>query len=170
VPHAETARLLGDLPDAVEVVVRRGVARREIELLVEERIVGDVHLAIHAEQGPVRVDDCRGVSIHAACLPLEDRNDQNDAELFRHLLQGRRGRSRNRLGDVEPLVSLRLREVRRVEQLLQANDLRTARRRFPDARDRGLERELQIVGRGILNDPDSEGRVHAGKLSTQNGR
>ena len=49
VPDAKAARLLGDLA-GVDAIVVRGVAGREIVLLVEQRIVGDVHLPIHAEQ------------------------------------------------------------------------------------------------------------------------
>src|SRR4051812_8452652 len=42
-----------------------GVARREVELLVIKRIVGDVHLAVDAQDRSVRVDDGRRVVIQA---------------------------------------------------------------------------------------------------------
>ena len=134
-PDAESARLLRDATDAVDAIVRRRVARREVVLLVEERIVGNVHLAIHAEQRPVRVDDRRGVAIDAARLPLEDRDDENDAKLLGQRLHAVGRRPGDRLGEVEALALLRFAEVRRVEQLLEANDLRPARRGFADAAD-----------------------------------
>ena len=41
----------------------------------------------------------------------------------------------NRLGEVEALALLRFAEVRRVEELLEADDLRAARRGFANALD-----------------------------------
>ena len=41
------------------------VARREVVLLVEQRVVRDVHLAIHAEQAAVGVDDGGRIAIDA---------------------------------------------------------------------------------------------------------
>src|SRR5688572_5043381 len=52
--------------DAAEAGVERleaKVARSEVELLVEARVVGDVHLAVLAQQGAVRVDDDGGVVV-----------------------------------------------------------------------------------------------------------
>ncbi len=63
----------GDAPGAR---VERGeaqVARREIELLVVGRVVGDVHLAVEAEQLPVGVEDRGAVVVQARRPPLEDR-------------------------------------------------------------------------------------------------
>ena len=49
-------------PDRAVLVLRR-IARREVVFLVEERVVGDVHLAIHAEQRAVGVDHGRRVAV-----------------------------------------------------------------------------------------------------------
>ena len=51
---------------ALEPAIVSAVARREVELLVVERVVGDVHLAIHAHQRTVGVNDRGGVVIEAA--------------------------------------------------------------------------------------------------------
>src|SRR4051812_34286317 len=75
-PHAKAARLFRYLADDVDAVVVRRVARREIVLLVEERIVRNVHLAIHAEERAVCVYDRGGVAIDAASLLLEDGYDE----------------------------------------------------------------------------------------------
>ncbi len=48
------------------------VARREIELFVVERIVGDVHLAIQPAYRAALVEHDRGVVIHTGCAPLEN--------------------------------------------------------------------------------------------------
>src|SRR5690348_3414409 len=49
-PHAKPAGLLGDLANAINAVIVRGVAGGEVVLLVEQRIVRDVHLAIDTEE------------------------------------------------------------------------------------------------------------------------
>src|SRR5690348_15095818 len=121
-PNPEPARLLGDVADRVDAVVRRRVARDEVILLVEERIVGDVHLPIHAEERSVGVDDGGRIPVHATRLLLEDRNDENDAELLRHRLHRISRWSGNRLSDVETFALLRFTEVRRIEELFEAND------------------------------------------------
>ena len=43
------------------------IARSEIELLEKERVVGDVHLAVDAEQGSVGIDDRGRVVIKTRC-------------------------------------------------------------------------------------------------------
>ena len=57
------------------------IARREVILFEVERIVGDVHLAILAEQRAVGVEDDRGVVIHARRPPFEHRADDDDLQL-----------------------------------------------------------------------------------------
>ncbi len=44
------------------------IARREIKLLVEKRVVRDVHLAVLAEIGAVGVDDRGGVVVDAGAF------------------------------------------------------------------------------------------------------
>ena len=118
-PDAESTRAL-----LIAVVGSVRVARREVELLVEERIVGDVHLPIRAEERAVGVDDGGGIPVDTSGLSLEDRYDDYQLELFRHLPHPVDGRPGDRLGQIEALVLLRFAKVRRVEQLLEADDLR----------------------------------------------
>ena len=77
------------------------VARREVELLVVERVVGDVHLAVEAQQRAVGVEDDGRVVIEPRRPPLEERADDHDAGLLRDLRERLGGRAGDRLGQVE---------------------------------------------------------------------
>ena len=90
---------------------------------------------------------------------------------FAKRLHAIRRRARNRLGEVEALALLRLAEVRRVEQLLEADDLRAARRRLANARDRRGDGRRRVVARGVLDDADGEWRVcHGQNVSAKSER
>ena len=58
------------------------IAGSEVILLVIQRVIGDVHLAIEAALSSVGVEDDGGVVIHAGRALLEDRRDQDDAKLL----------------------------------------------------------------------------------------
>jgi hypothetical protein len=94
----------------------------------------------------------------AGGLPLEDRYDNYYLELPRHLLHPLDSRSGNRLGKIEALVLLGLAEVRRVEQLLKADDLRAAFGRLTDAHDRPLDVLVYVVRDRFLDNSDCECR------------
>ena len=64
------------------------IARREIEFLVVERIVGNVHLAVHAQQRAVGVEHRGRVVIEAGGAPLEERGDDDHAQFAREFAQG----------------------------------------------------------------------------------
>ena len=77
------------------------------------------------------------------------------------MLAGRSGdllgrRSGNRFSEIEALVLLRFAEVRRVEQLLQANDLRSLVSSLADVGVRRSDVLVDVVGDGFLNDSDGE--------------
>src|SRR5256885_9999517 len=76
VPDAKAARAL-----VITVIGQVRVAWREIKLFVEQRIVGDVHLPVSAEELTIGVDDGCGISINAGSLPLEYRHDDYELEL-----------------------------------------------------------------------------------------
>jgi hypothetical protein len=95
----------------------------EIELLVEERVVGNVHLPVEAGHPAVRVEDDRAVVEDAGGAPLEDRDDHGHAPLLRRPAQGLGARPRHRLGEGEVRVVLLLAEVGRAVHLGQAHDL-----------------------------------------------
>src|SRR6185436_20826271 len=90
-PYAEAAGAF-----VVAVVREVRVTRSEIKLLVEQRIIGDVHLPICAEQRAIGIDHRGGVPVHAGRLPLEDRYDNYHLELTRQRSHPFDGRTRNR--------------------------------------------------------------------------
>ena len=61
------------------------VAGREVVLLVVERVVGDVHLAIEAAERAVGVEDDRRVVVDPGRAALEDRADDDHPGLSRDL-------------------------------------------------------------------------------------
>ena len=77
------------------------VARREVELLVVERVVRDVHLAVGAASRAVGVEHDGGVVVDAGRAPLEDRADDHDLELAGQLGERLGGGPGDRLGQVE---------------------------------------------------------------------
>ena len=146
--------------DAAERAVERAeaeVAGREVELLVVERVVRDVHLAVDAQQLAVGVDDHRRVVIDAGRAPLEERPDDDDARLLRAApASASVRRARDRLGQVEVRVVLALAEVLRAEQLGQADDVGAALARVGDARDRAVQIVVRVGRATHLHEPELE--------------
>ena len=95
---------------------------REVELLVVERVVGDVHLAVDAEQAAVGVDHRRAVVIDARRPPLEERGHDGQLPLRGQLGQGLAGLAGDRLGQVEEGRVLPLAEVLGAEELGKAGE------------------------------------------------
>ena len=110
------------------------VAGGEVELLQEERIVRDVHLAVEAEELARRVVNGRGVVVNAGHPLLEERADDDDAVLLGGGREPLRARPGDRLGEVEERRVFLLAEVIAGEQLRQADDLRTLLRGVGDGR------------------------------------
>ena len=63
------------------------IAGREVELLVIERIVGNVHLAIDPQLRTIGVKDGRRVVVQPGRPAFEQRTDDHDLVLGRRLLQ-----------------------------------------------------------------------------------
>src|SRR5918992_5466008 len=150
-PDAKTARWLS-------IVRESRVPRREVVFLVKERIVGDVHLSVYAQQLAVSIYDRCRIAIHASRLPLENRCDYDDLELARELLQRADRCSRNGFCEIEPLGLLRLAEVGSVEQLLKADDLSAAIRGFAHSCHGARDVVRHVVSYGFLDQTDSERR------------
>src|SRR5690606_27644840 len=154
-PHTEAAgaRVL------IAASIGCHVTRHEVELLVEERIVRDVHLAIHAQHGPVRVYHGSRVPVHAGCLTLEDRGYDDDLQLLRKLLHAPDTGTGDGLREVEAVCRLPLAEVRPIVELLQADDLRPAGVGFPHALHGVVDRALGLSGYGHLHQTYREGHA-----------
>ena len=115
------------------------IARREIELLVIKWIVGNVHLAIFAEQFPIGVDDRGGVVIQAGAPLLEERCDDYDLVLACNFAQSNCRFSGNFFGEGEVPVLFRLTKILGAKELRQANDLRALFGGVADERDRPVK-------------------------------
>ena len=126
-------------PNGVSNGLKAEIAGREVVLLVVERIVGDVHLAIEAGDGALGIQRDGGVVVEARRAPLEQRSDDGDLRLARHLGQpGRRGTG-NGLGQIEQAQVFALAEILRAEKLRQADDLRAAAGGVADMVQRRVE-------------------------------
>ena len=130
--HAQT-------PEARVEIHEAEIARREIEFLEIQRIVGNMHLAIDAFDLAIGANHRRGVVIQTRAAPLEKRRDDHDAEFARQAPERLRGRSRNRLGQGKQLGVFFTAEILRAEQFLQADDLR-ARAAASRVRQRAFSR------------------------------
>ncbi len=115
------------------------IAGREVELLVEERVVGNVHLAVLADDAAVRIEYGGSIVIEALGALLEERGDDHDLGVARHLGERLGRRPGDRFGELEELVILALAEVARTEELLQADDLGAPLCGFANALDRLLD-------------------------------
>ena len=120
------------------------IARRKVILLVIERIVGDVHLAVDAGDVAIGIQRDRGVVIKPRRAPLKQRRDDRHVQLARQPRPASRGRPRNRLGQIEQLQVFALAKVLRAEELRQADDLRAQPRGLADVVDRGGEVRLRV--------------------------
>jgi hypothetical protein len=119
------------------------VAGSEIELLVVERIVGNVHLAIDAAERAIGIEDRGRVVIEAGGALLEERSDQHD-----FILQGSGGellrtRTGDRLREIEQSRVFPLTEILRLEEFGEADDVGALSCRLRNA----IKRLGQIVGR-----------------------
>ena len=61
------------------------IPRRKIKLLVVERIIGDMHLAIATNKLALRVKNDGSVVVKASSAALEERCDQTDPQIRRLL-------------------------------------------------------------------------------------
>src|SRR4030095_12151211 len=111
------------------------VSRREIKLLMVERIVGNMHLAVLAEIASIGIEDGGGIVVDARSPALEQGNNYDQLKLSSQLAHKFRRGTGDFFGKSEVCMVLDLAEVRRLEKLLQANHLGAVRRGLLDARD-----------------------------------
>ena len=116
-------------PYLVCQALKAEIAGREIKFLVEQRVVGNVHLPIDAEQRTVRVNDGGGVVINAGGALFEQRGNDDDLVFFGEFLESVGARPGNFFRELEILVVLALAKILRAEQFLRADDLRAVFRR-----------------------------------------
>src|SRR6185369_8054629 len=106
------------------------IARSEIILFVVQRIVGNVHFAVFAEEPAVGVDHRASVVINAGGAALKKGNDQSDFALLGDLCKFVGGGAWNRLGKIEQRGILLAAKIFAPEKFVERDDLRAASRRF----------------------------------------
>ena len=129
------------------------IARLEVELLVEARShVGDVVLAVAADERAVGVDHRGGVVVDAGLHALVDGATMTIECLLREGLELLDGGAGDRLGRVVPAQRLAGAEVRSVENILQHRTCTPSRAGLLDEGKVRLERLLLDVrdGSGLV--------------------
>ncbi len=99
------------------------IAGREVVLLVVERIVGDVHLAIDAGDAPIGVEGDGGVVVEARGAALKERGNDDDASFAGDLAEFRGRGSWDGLGEIEEAEVFALAEVLSAKKLGEADDV-----------------------------------------------
>src|SRR3546814_5375466 len=99
------------------------VCSSDLELLVEARIVGDVHLAVLAGKRAVAFQHHRGVVVQAGAAALEQGAHDDHAMAFGQGTQALGARARDRLGQVEFATVLVLADVRSEEHTSELQSL-----------------------------------------------
>src|SRR5690348_8883963 len=150
--HAELAERSLDRMEAE-------VARCEVELLVVGRIVGDVHLAIHAGDSGRAIEHHRGVVVQTRGSVFEQRGDHHQLQFLRELAEALGGRAGNGFAAVEFAHVFVLAEVRAVVQFLQQHQLRAGLRGFAHARLDRIEIGVGAAAIALLQEGEFEGFV-----------
>ena len=123
-------------PNRVSKAREAQVARREVELLVVQRIVGNVHLAIHARRSSRRRRTPRPCCDTGPARGARTANRRHHAVLARRRGQRLARGPGNRLRLVEAGVILALAGILAGEQFLQADDVGAGRGGLADAGQR----------------------------------
>ena len=149
--HADrrVARLPGSKPR---------VAGGEVELLVIERIIRDMHLAIHAQQRAVGIDDDGSVVIQPCRASFEQGADDHDTVGFRESLEGFGRRPGDGLGQLKEAMVFDLAKVLGAEQLLRADDLSAVARGALNQRHLLREIGVRIITTRHLSQGHTDGR------------
>ena len=139
------------------------VAGGEVELFVEEGVVGDVHLAVDGADAiggggvHVAVEGDGGVVVEAGGAAFEEGGDEDDAELAADGGEGVGGGAGDGFGEREEGVVFALAEVLGAEELGEADEVGAEVGGFADAADGLGEVEVRVGGHGHLDEGDFGG-------------
>ena len=153
VPADESADFSGGGGDGFEAEVSGG----EVELLVVEGVVGDVHLAVDVGDAAVFFDGDGGVVVEAGGAALEEAGDEDDAGLAADAGEDVGGGAGDGFSEAEEGVVLALAEVLGAEELWQADELGSLAGGFVDALGGLVEVELGVGGAGHLDESYASG-------------
>ena len=149
-------------PDATELrfpCPKPKIPRSKIELLVKERVIGNVHLPVFSQKRPIRIDDSGRVVVKPGSATLKERGDDHHPKFTREGLKQLRRRPGDRFCEAEIFVILDLAEVHRHEKLLKTDDIRPLRCGFLDPPQSGGKIGFHVDGASVLNDTDLHERI-----------
>ena len=115
------------------------IAWGEVEFFVVQRIIRDVHLAVHTGDRTVGIQHNCGIVIQTVCTLFKQRHHDHNMQLLCNLLQRRGCWPGDRLSQLKPRVIFGLAWVLRVEDFLQTDDLSSLSGRFANLHDRATE-------------------------------
>jgi hypothetical protein len=124
-----------------------------------------VVLAVLAEDRAVGIHHHRGVVVDTGHVFFVDRQDHHDAELFRESREALHDGTVGGFGVAVVLLVFGDAEVRAVEQLLEADDLRPLLRRLTREAFVLVEHRLLVAGPGGLRNGCAHDVGHADPLS-----
>src|SRR5262249_23853765 len=133
------------------------VTGREIVLLVIERIVRNMHLAVKPKKATVRVQDGCGVVIDADRSFFEDRGDDNGLTIPGNRGKGVRSRTGNGLRQVKKCGILALAEIRGAKQFLQADYVGAGGRSLTDSGHGSRQVGFEVRSAAHLHQANADG-------------
>src|SRR6185437_11784958 len=145
----DIARVHGEIAEAE-------IAWSEIKLLVVERIVRDMHLAISPGERSIVFDHGGGVVIDARRAPLKQGSDNRDMLLLRNARYLLRRRSGNWLSEIEECMVFALAKILGAKKLGQADNIGAGARSFANPVSRLIEIGVGVRGAGHLHQSDAK--------------
>jgi len=133
------------------------VPRREVVLLEEAGIVGNVHFAILADDLAGRINEHGSIVVNTSGPSLEKRSGDEHAKFASHFRQPLACRARNRLRQFEILLVLLLRKVAAGEEFLRYCQRCPALSRPARQLDSPLQVSLLVRAAGVLQQRDAGG-------------
>ncbi len=144
-----------DLADGGVERLEAEIAGGEVKLLVIERVVGDVHLAIEPGEGAVFVQDGGGVVIKPGRAALKERGDDDDFFFAGDCAEAFGAGTGDGLGEIEERGVFALAEILRAKELGQADDVRAFAGGFADFVGGLIEIGIGIGAAGHLDQADA---------------
>ena len=138
-------------PDRGSYRLETQIARREIELLVEARIVRNMHLAVLARYASVLLDHDSRVVVKSRSPPLEKREDKHDPEPLGQVTEIFSGRSRDCLRQVAERRVFGLAEVHRIVKFLEHNQFSALGGAFTDVLSQFGDVRLYVCRAALLH-------------------
>jgi len=132
------------------------IAGSEIKLFVVQRIIGNMHFAIFAEERAIGIEHGAAVVINTGGAPLEKRNDQSNVTFFGGFGERLGSWTGDGFGEIEKRGVFRAAEILTPKQFVHADDLRAAFARLADFVDGAREIIRSVLRAAHLNQANSK--------------